>query len=55
MPLLEFIFRGFWTFLGAVILVGVTLSGIAHIILACRGIEIDDEAPVDKDYEIVEE
>lgn len=36
MGLLEFVFRGFWTFLGVLILVGGVLSGIADIIRACR-------------------
>ena len=32
-----FIFRGFWTFLGTIILIGVVLDGLADIVRAISG------------------
>jgi hypothetical protein len=36
MELLKFIFSDFWIWLGAVILIGVTLNGLAEIVQALR-------------------
>ncbi len=37
MELLQFVFSGFYIFIGVLILISVTLHGLAQIILAIRG------------------
>lgn len=35
--ILQFIFSGFWIFIGSLLLIGAVLNGLANVILAIRG------------------
>jgi hypothetical protein len=39
MSILEFIFSGFWVFVGALILINAVFCGIAEVVKACRETE----------------